>query len=139
MSREIELKLEVDPDDLPLIRQDSFLSATESTSNHQVTVYYDTPETRLKKHGFTLRVRRLQGTFIQPVKPLTDSVGLVSREEMECEVGSLEPDVAWLSDHPIRSLLNGQKGRLKPVMRSDVNRTSWQIDRRNGSMQVDLD
>ncbi len=140
MAREIELKLEVDPDDLPLVRQDPFLARAESHSNHQVTVYYDTPETRLKKHGLTLRVRSVGGKFIQTVKPVTDSVGLLSREEMECEVRSLEPDLGWLSDHPIHSLLRDQKrDRLEPVICSDVNRTSWQIDRRNGSMQVDLD
>jgi inorganic triphosphatase YgiF len=140
VTREIELKLEIDPDDLPLVRQDSFLAGTESHSDHQVTVYYDTPETRLKKHGLTLRVRSVGGKFIQTVKPMTESVGLVSREEIECEVTSLKPDLGWLSDHPIRTLLSRQKGhQLKPVIRSDVNRTSWTIDRRNGSMQVDLD
>jgi inorganic triphosphatase YgiF len=140
MSREIELKLEVDPDDLPLVRQDPLLVRTESRSSHQVSVYYDTPETRLRKHGFTLRVRSVGQKFIQTVKPVTESVGLVSREEMECEVSSLEPDLAWLSDHPIHGLLtHGRASQLEPVICCDVNRTSWEIDHRNGRMQIDLD
>jgi inorganic triphosphatase YgiF len=140
VSTEIELKLEVDPDDLPVVRQDPLLSSTESCSSHQVTVYYDTPETRLKKHGFTLRVRSVGGGFIQTVKPITDSVGLISREEIESEVASLKPDLTSLSNHPIHALLNakGADG-LEEVIRSEVNRTTWQIDRRNGRIQIDLD
>jgi inorganic triphosphatase YgiF len=142
MSREIELKLEVDPDELPLVRQDPLLAGAESRTKHQVTVYYDTPETTLKKHGFTLRVRSVDGKYIQTIKPLTDSVGLVSREEIESEVGSDNPDLSVLDGHPIHGLLTRGKGhRLEATIRSDVNRTSWMIDRRHGnaSMQVDLD
>lgn len=140
MTQEIELKLDVDPDNLPLVRQDSIFARAESHSVDQVTVYYDTPGTKLKKHGFTLRVRSVGGRFIQTVKPLTDNVGLVSREEIEFEVRSLKPDLRQLSDHPIHRLLaKGEAKRLKPIVRCDVNRTSWEIGGRNGRMQVDLD
>lgn len=140
MTREIELKLEVDPDNLPLLRQEPFLANAESHSNHQVTVYYDTPETRLKKHGFTLRVRSAGGRFIQTVKPITGTVGLMSREELESEVRSIEPDLSSLSGHPLHALLSsGDSDRLEPQIRCDVTRTSWQFDRRNGRMRLDLD
>lgn len=140
MTREIELKLEVDQDNLPLLRQEPFLASAESHSNHQVTVYYDTPETRLKKHGFTLRVRSSGGRFVQTVKPITGNIGLFSREEVECEVPSIEPDLSSLSEHPLYALLDGgESNRLEPQIRCDVTRTSWQLDRRNGRMRVDLD
>lgn len=140
MSREIELKLELDPDDLPLVRQDPFLASAESHTCHQVTVYYDTPETLLRKHGFTLRVRSVGGKFIQTVKPATDSVGLVSREEIESELRSEKPDVRRLLGHPVHALLARHKrNRLEAVIHSDVTRTSWALDRHGGSIQVDLD
>ena len=140
MTQEIELKLEIDPDNVPLVRQDPIFARAEPHSADQVTVYYDTPETKLRKHGFTLRVRSVGGRFIQTVKPLTDKVGLVSREEIEFEVGSLKPVLRQLSDHPIhRLLVKGEAKRLKPVVRCDVNRTSWQIDGRSGRMQIDFD
>ena len=142
MAREIELKLEVDPDDLAVVRQDSLLAAAESRTDHQVTLYYDTPETLLKKHGFTLRVRSVGGKFIQTVKPMTDAVGLLSREEIENEVSSEKPDIGALNGHPVHALLGkGKVKQLEPVIRSDVNRTSWIVDRRHGnaSMQIDLD
>jgi triphosphatase len=67
---EIELKLEIDPRDLQLIGQDPLLAGAESRSNQQLTIYYDTPETKLKKHGFTLRVRSAGGRFTQTIKPI---------------------------------------------------------------------
>jgi triphosphatase len=140
MTQEIELKLEVEPDSLALVHQDPTLARSQSHSAQQVTIYYDTPETKLKKHGFTLRVRSAGGKFVQTVKPITDSVGLVAREEIEFEVRSLKPDLKPLLDHPIHRLLGkGGTKSLKPQIRSDVNRTSWQLDRRNGRMQIDLD
>ena len=140
MTLEIELKLEIDPRDLQLIGQVPLLASAESRSNEQLTVYYDTPETKLKKHGFTLRVRRAGGRFTQTVKPITDSVGLVAREETECEVASMQPDLGSLSEHPLRALLgNGAPGKLRPVVRSEVTRTSWELDRGNSRLQIDLD
>ena len=140
MTLEIELKLEIDPRDLQLIGQDPFLAGAESRSNQQLTIYYDTPETKLKKHGFTLRVRSAGGRFTQTIKPISDSVGLVAREEIECEVASIQPDLGSLSRHPFRALLdNGELDRLQPIVRSDVNRTSWKLDRANGQVQIDLD
>lgn len=140
MTREVELKLEVDPDDIPLLRQDPVLAGTQSHSDNQVTVYYDTAETSLKKHGFTLRVRSAGKRFVQTVKPIPDTVGLMSREEVECEVRSMEPDLRSLAQHPLHALLgDGTSKQLVPLIRSDVTRTSWQVDRRNGRMQLDLD
>jgi inorganic triphosphatase YgiF len=140
MSQEIELKLEIDPENLPLIRQEPLFAHAESHSVDQVTVYYDTPEAKLKKHGFTLRVRSVGGRFVQTVKPITDSVGLVVREEIECEVTSLKPNLAVLSGHPVRALLaHGEAKKLKPLIRYDVNRTSLRTERRGGNMQIDLD
>ena len=139
MSTEIELKLEIDPGDLPLVRQNPLLAAAESHSSHQVTLYYDTPETVLKKHGLTLRVRSADGHFIQTIKGATNRVGLVSREEIECEVASLKPDLAALPEHPIHAVMTNCDGALREVIRSEVERTSWLVDFGNGRIQLDLD
>ena len=140
MTREIELKLEIDPDDLPLVRQDSLLAGSESRTDHQVTVYYDTSESLLRKHGFTLRVRSAGGKFIQTVKPISDAAGLISREEIENTVKSEKPQLSCLSGHPVHSLLSRHKAqKLQPLIRSDVTRTSWLVERHGDSIQVDLD
>ena len=140
MSTEIELKLEIDPGDLPSVRDNPLLANAESRSSRQVTVYYDTPETKLKKHGFTLRVRSADGHFIQTVKPVTDSVGLLSREELECEVDSLAPDLSLLREHPIFACIDDSEAdSLGELIRSEVERTIWLVDIGNGQVEVDLD
>lgn len=140
MTREIELKLELDPDNLPLLRQEPFLANAESRSAHQVTVYYDTPETSLKKHGFTLRVRNVGDRFIQTLKSVTGNVGLLSRDEIECEVSSIKPDLSVLKEHPLHALIGKNEAhRLQPQIRCDITRTSWEFDRSNGRMRLDLD
>lgn len=140
VSTEIELKLEVDPGDLPLVRQNPLLANAESHSCHQVSVYYDTPDTRLKKHGLTLRVRSINGRFIQTIKTATDNVGLVSREEIECEVSSIAPDLSLVPEHPIHALLGASESKsLSELIRSEVERTTWILDLGNGRIQVDLD
>ena len=140
MSTEIELKLEIEPEDLPLLRHDPLLAGTSSHSGHQVTVYYDTADTQLRKHGFTLRVRNANDRFIQTVKATTDHVGLVSREEVEWETNSIEPDLDLLTHHRIHSVLRDREGAgLEAVLCSEVIRTSWNVSRANGRMQIDLD
>jgi len=140
VTREIELKLEVDPDDLPLLLDDGLFANAESHSGHQSTVYYDTSDERLKKQGYTLRVRSVGSRFVQTVKPIGDAVGLLSREEIESDVPSMEPDLRPLAEHPIHRLLKrGEHPALVPVMRSDVTRTTWEIDRHRRHIRVDLD
>ena len=140
VSTEIELKLEIDPGDLPLVRQNPLLAAAESHSTHQVSVYYDTPETALKKHGLTLRVRSIEGRFIQTIKAVTDNVGLVSREEIECEVASIRPDLAALPEHPVHDFISDHDAAsLGEIIRSEVERTTWLIDLGNGRIELDLD
>ena len=136
MAQEIELKLEVDPADLLVLLQDPFL-ADNAQSIDQVTTYYDTPETALKKHGYTLRVRRANGRCMQTVKPSSDAVGLMSREEIEFEITGTKPDLQSLSDHPIAAFVKGKE--LQPLIRSDVTRTSSELDLGGSRIRFDLD
>jgi len=136
LAQEVELKLEIDPENLLLVLQDP-LFAGKSRSIDQVTVYYDTPETALKKHGLTLRVRNAGGRYIQTVKPAADSVGLMSRDEIEFEVEGMVPDLEPLADHPVGALADGHP--LLPVIRSDVTRTSSEMELGGSRIRLDLD
>lgn len=140
MAQEVELKLEIDPDNVPLLLDDPLFARTEARSTNQLTIYYDTPETALKKHGFTLRVRQVDGRYIQTVKPMTESVGLLAREEIEFDVPTMAPDLRQLSTHPIAELLDGAESKqLIPIIRCDVRRTRTTLERGHGRIQVDLD
>ena len=136
MAQEVELKLEIDPGNLLLLLQDPLLGG-EPRSVDQVTVYYDTAKTALKKHGFTLRVRNVEGRYVQTVKTAGDSVGLLSRGEIEFDVNSMTPDLESLADLPLAALV--ADGQLVPVIRSDVTRTSSHIELAGSLIQLDVD
>ena len=138
VTQEIELKLEIDPDNVPLLLQDPLFAKADTQSADQLTIYYDTPKTALRKHGFTLRVRSADGRFVQTVKPVTDSVGLVSREEIENEVAAMAPDLGGLADHPVQALVE-RSDELEPVARCDVSRTSARLERGHSRIQLDFD
>ena len=65
MAEEIELKLEVDPCNLAMLLEDPLFAHAKRHSTNQVTIYYDTPETKLRNHGLTLRVRECEGRLVQ--------------------------------------------------------------------------
>ena len=137
---EIELKLEVDPNSVPLLKQHALLQAAVPGMRPQLSVYYDTAKGRIRKQGFSLRVRSVDGGFVQTVKPTTESAGLFARDEWEDPVDSIDPDLGKLAGTPLGLLK--QQGKLKklvPVVRSDVQRTSWHLERAGSTIQVDLD
>lgn len=136
-AREVELKLELDADQAAKLRESALAGAAGCRSQDQLTVYYDTPGGTVRDQGFTLRVRSSGGKFVQTVKPITESAGLMAREEIECDVASIEPDRGALPG-VLRPLVESRE-QLLPIIRSQVRRTSWTIDQGGGRIQVDLD
>lgn len=140
MTQEIELKLEIDPENLPLLREDPLFASAQTHSADEVTIYYDTRRRVLHKHGFTLRVRNTQGRFVQTIKTMTTSVGLISRDEIESEVLGGEPDLGSLCDHPLRKLLDAERAtHLAPVICCNVTRTSADVQKGDAHIHIDLD
>lgn len=139
-NREIELKLEIDGDQGALVHRHPLLKDLERRTRPQLSVYYDTPSRSLRENGWSLRVRSSGGKFVQTVKPVTGAAGLVSREEIEEPVDSIEPDIALLEAGPLAPLLRqGEADRLVPVIRSQVERTSWLIDQGSALVRLDFD
>lgn len=139
MSSEVELKLEVDRDSARWVKQHPVLAPAGCRSQYQLTIYYDSPGGVLRRHGYSLRVRSAGGRFVQTVKPMTASAGLFARDEWETEVGSIEPDLGKLAPPLMNPALAGKLDRLGPIVRTEVERTSWQLHRGNSKLQVDLD
>ena len=130
-AHEIELKLEIEPLDAHALTIPDGAAAQA-----QLTVYYDTPSQALKEHGYTLRVRNVGDRFVQTVKPVTASAGLLARSEIEHSVESIEPNLSRLAGTPFESLVLGD---LEPVIRSNVRRTSWMMEVGGSQIQADLD
>src|SRR5690348_18489477 len=68
--KEIEIKREVAPANLPDLKKIPFLRTVKPTpkSGTQVSVYFDTDKQKLRKRGLMLRVRREGRRFRQTIK-----------------------------------------------------------------------
>jgi inorganic triphosphatase YgiF len=65
---EVELKLELAPDDMPRLRESPLLLGEMAGSDRLVSHYYDTVDRALRAAGYVLRVRQSTDRFVQTVK-----------------------------------------------------------------------
>jgi triphosphatase len=140
MGREVELKLEIAPRDAKRLRRHPALAAAEPREQEQLSVYFDTKTMKLSKAHLTLRVRQIGGAFVQTVKAEGTSAGMFDRPEWERPVRSLEPEAAAAAGTPVADLLGpGAFAKLAPVIRSQVRRTRWHVERDGARIEVALD
>jgi len=141
MAREIELKFEVDLAARNLLIDTHVLDGAEARRAAQETVYFDTPSGTVRRRGYSLRVRRSKKRWIQTVKHRTDSpAGLFSRDEWESEVAGPDIDFTVLDQTPLaRWLTPGVRKKLRPIVRTSFERTTWRLDRGGSRIEVTLD
>ena len=135
VSAELELKLELDPKDARSLRRKRAV-ASQAHSQRELSVYYDTPSGKLRKSGLTLRVRSSAKGFVQTVKTAETGAGLFFRGEWETAVGSIEPHVQDLEGTPAGKI--GLK-KLRPIVRSEVERTIWRSGSAGDLLEFALD
>ena len=135
---EIELKLLLAPQDAPRLRAHPLLAQSTQGKPQLLRmhdIYVDTPDLQLCRHQAGLRVRQVDGRWVQTLKAGgTVSGGLHSRHEWEGEVPGPQPDLAALDaaigrKQPIRALLRQDAIRdaLQPVFSTRMERTVWQL------------
>jgi len=139
-SREIELKLRINPQHLARLRNAPALAGTQAkpiTQNLE-SVYYDTEDLRLRSRDVTLRVRKQGKNYVQTIKSASDHVGgVLSRGEWECPVPGAEPDLGAFSDQEaLRQLGAVTEDELKPVFAAHIKRTVQML---NGTAGRDAD
>src|SRR6202453_4956017 len=81
---EVELKFLLIPRERLAVVRNSLLAGA-TTHTDLSSVYYDTPDWALRKQGITLRVRRVNGAFLQTIKREAGS-NLFDRGEWETEI-----------------------------------------------------
>jgi triphosphatase len=112
-NREIELKFLVD--DLTKIESHPVFAKALGDAGriHVSTVYFDTPDQDLWKKGFSLRVRKSGGRYVETIKRETAS--LIARGEWEQETNSATLDLAYAEKTPLADLIG--KRRVKTELR----------------------
>nr|WP_315255457.1 CHAD domain-containing protein [uncultured Duganella sp.] len=143
---EVELKLLLAPQHNEQLLHHPLLG--EPARVQQLTArYFDTPDLHLLHHGAGLRVRKVDGVWVQTMKA-GGSVrsGLHSRNEWEGPVDRSWPrlgklrkligdDAQWLSMLDLPDL----KDRLEPLFLVDVQRHLWELESEGNRIEVALD
>jgi len=139
---EIELKLLVDPErladfnEVPIIETNA---RSKGTRKHLKTVYYDTPERKLRRHGLSLRVRQSGTRFIQTVKTECGEDPL-TRGEWEASVPSIAPDVGLAMPFiPTKLRSDLERESLEAIFTSDIHRHQRLVDLPSGTVEVAFD
>ena len=138
--REIELKLDLAREDVETLRRASRLASAPSSKQHLQSIYFDTPGGKLRKAGFTLRVRREGETFLQTIKSTGGGAGLFDRDEWNVPVDGLELDLDAALSTPLESVLTPTtRAKLQARATIDVDRTSWSVQCGEAVVDVTLD
>lgn len=131
MAQEIELKLS-----LPESAQRAFLrhpllkSAEGKQAAQLTTIYYDTPDLKLRRAGIALRLRRHGKNWLQTVKCAGKVAGgLSARPEWETPYGG-HFDFSAIDDEAVRARLEKHAimSRLDPLFETSFRRTTWRFD-----------
>jgi inorganic triphosphatase YgiF len=68
MNAETELKFRIAPRNLSSVLRDGAGRHRDRSEQMLVSTYYDTSKHKLRRHGLTLRVRKVDGRYVQTVK-----------------------------------------------------------------------
>jgi inorganic triphosphatase YgiF len=85
VDKEIELKLQVAPENIPVLRNhpqfaNTFHDSTQQTLN---SIYFDSPDLFLREHGLTLRVRQIGSKHVQTIKSVNQGSDWLERSEWD--------------------------------------------------------
>jgi inorganic triphosphatase YgiF len=140
-THEVELKLAVEPQDLARLEAHPLLRG-RAKSQSLVSTYFDTTDQRLRKAGYSLRVRSDGRRLVQTIKALDGAAaGLFARGEWEREVAENRPDLESLKDTPLEVLAPDAAavGALQPLFSVTVARSVRVVEQDGAEIEVALD
>lgn len=143
---EVELKLAVEPRRLSTLRRAIASAAIAQRELEVDNVYFDTDDRLLHRHRMALRLRSVDGRWLQTLKVAPEIAGaLTQRGEWETrapvENGVPRIDLARLSTSPLPALLElqGAGAALRPVFRTRFRRSLWKVEAPLASIEVAVD
>jgi triphosphatase len=142
--REIELKLELPVHSLARLLRSPLLRNTRKGTQQSaslVSVYYDTRNRKLRRHGLTLRVRRTGPHYTQTVKGERHAgSALMDRFEWEHDIAGEKPNLDLAGDSGLKPILTkALQAKLMPLFETRVRRTSYTIRRGGSEISLSID
>jgi triphosphatase len=142
---ELELKLELTRDELRRVRSHPALgdlAVGEPVTRTMRSIYFDTPDHRLRALGISLRLRSDGESWKQTVKSGTGvEHGVSNPVEAETVVEQPEPDLDRIGNRKIRRKVEKAVAQsiLEPVFETVVERTTRQLHSGEGELELALD
>jgi inorganic triphosphatase YgiF len=142
---ELELKLELTREELQRVGEHpalGTLGAGEPVTRTLRSIYFDTPDHRLRARGISLRLRSDGDHWRQTVKTGTAvHNGVSSPVEIETAVERPEPDLDVIDNRKIRRKVEKalEKSSLEPVFETIVRRTTRALHASGGEVELALD
>ncbi len=144
-STELELKLELTPEELQRVGAHPALddlAVGRPVTRTLRSIYFDTPDHRLRAHGISLRLRAIGDQWVQTVKRgqrVND--GVSNPSELEAVVSKAEPDLAAIDDIKVRRTIErvSRRSALEPQFETVVTRTTRQLHSDKGDLELALD
>jgi inorganic triphosphatase YgiF len=136
---EIELKLATSKRALHQAMALPWLARAEKRKQELTSVYFDTEDFALRKHGVSLRVRRAGERRLQTVK--TNSSALIIRGEWETEIDRDQPNLELAEGTPLAPLLRSKliKQQLQPIFETIVERVSVPLHIHGSDIELAFD
>jgi inorganic triphosphatase YgiF len=137
LAAETELKFELGPTDLRrLAKHPAFQQ--EPRVRRLVSTYFDTPDCDLRKAGLSLRVRKVDGGYVQTVKR-NRSADIFDRDEWEAEVAGNVPEPEALASTPAAKVLRKSEGVLKPAFSTSIERATRNWASGDAVIEISID
>ena len=141
---ETELKFEVDAAGAKALSEHLQLPTLGRLKKLR-SIYYDTPETELRDHGLTLRVRDDGERRVQTVKLSVPGANGFHREEWEqalapCASGEFAPDLDAACRTPVGKVLDRRElAFVRPVFEVEVQRITRRVEVDGSQVEIALD
>jgi inorganic triphosphatase YgiF len=142
---EFELKLELTPQQLQRVGGNpalEHLTVGKPTTRTLRSIYFDTPDHRLRAQGISLRLREIGDKWVQTIKSGNGVRNGVSHpDEVETVVGRSEPDLSRIADGRIRRAIKKavSTSTLEPQFETVVTRTTHRLHSDKGDLELALD
>lgn len=127
---EVELKLALEPASRAAFGRSAALAGAARARRRLRSVYFDTPDCQLARHGMALRLRRSGTRWIEGLKAANEARGgLQRRQEWEFERGDAGIDLAHFAGTPLAALEDGATlhTRLVAAFEVRVTRSTWEL------------